>query len=184
MRSCTSAMNSWKCDAALAHDRRLLEEQVHQHGLAAADLAVDVETFRRLNGLGLSQKPAEGARFFRGLAFVPQDQPLVVQRGDQRVHLGDQRGLSWVALDRSRRHEGFIAGPDRPSRGLSVEQRLVHGRGLPARGEKRKRRRPSALGGRGLRVQRAKVSGAPDLAITPSIAPPDARRRAATAPPG
>ena len=29
--------------AALAHHRAGLEEQVHQHGLAAADLAVDVE---------------------------------------------------------------------------------------------------------------------------------------------
>ena len=29
-------------NATLAHDRRCIEEQVHQHGLAAADVAIDV----------------------------------------------------------------------------------------------------------------------------------------------
>src|SRR5579883_1161700 len=30
---------------ALAHDRTRFEEEIHQHGLAAADLAVDIEAF-------------------------------------------------------------------------------------------------------------------------------------------
>ena len=33
--------------AALVRDRALLEEQIHQHGLAAADVAVDIEPARR-----------------------------------------------------------------------------------------------------------------------------------------
>ena len=49
-----------KMRAALVRDLRLLEEQVHQHGLAAADLAMDVEPMRR--GLVLvGKQPAEQA---------------------------------------------------------------------------------------------------------------------------
>ncbi len=33
--------------AALAHDRARLEEQIHQHGLAASDIAVDVKALDR-----------------------------------------------------------------------------------------------------------------------------------------
>ena len=35
--------------AALADHRVRLEEQIHHHGLAAADVAVDVKAFHRLN---------------------------------------------------------------------------------------------------------------------------------------
>ena len=46
--------------APLAPDRRGLEEQVHQHGLAAADLAVDVESLDRLLlALAGAEQPAE-----------------------------------------------------------------------------------------------------------------------------
>ena len=47
MRSCTSAMNSWKCRRSFGANRRKLEEQVRQHRLAAADGAIDIETARR-----------------------------------------------------------------------------------------------------------------------------------------
>ena len=40
-------MNSWKCTRRLRCDRARFEEQIHQHRLAAADLAVDVETLDR-----------------------------------------------------------------------------------------------------------------------------------------
>src|SRR3546814_7844440 len=35
-------------DAALALDRRMLEEQVHQHRLAASDRTMDVQSLRRI----------------------------------------------------------------------------------------------------------------------------------------
>src|SRR5260370_18155302 len=53
-------------NAALAHDRRGLEEQIHQHGLAATDLAVDVEALDHIwFALTRSEQPAERARFTR-----------------------------------------------------------------------------------------------------------------------
>ena len=45
-------------DAALGHGGGEREELVHQHGLAAADLAVDVEPARR--GVARAEEPAEG----------------------------------------------------------------------------------------------------------------------------
>ncbi len=47
-------------NAPLALDRRGLEEEVHQHGLAAADLAVNVESLDRLLlALAGAEQPAE-----------------------------------------------------------------------------------------------------------------------------
>jgi len=57
-----------KMDAALAYDRRRGEEQIHQHGLAAADIAEDVETLDRLR-LAHSEQPAEGGRLARETAL-------------------------------------------------------------------------------------------------------------------
>src|SRR5262249_56873095 len=48
-----------KMDAALAYDRRRGGEQIHQHGLAAADVAEDVKTLDRLR-LAHSEQPAQG----------------------------------------------------------------------------------------------------------------------------
>src|SRR5690606_7949439 len=47
--------------AALAHDGRSFEEEVHQHGLAAADIAPEIKPLRRNGGLPCHQ-PAERAR--------------------------------------------------------------------------------------------------------------------------
>ena len=51
-------MNSWKCARRLCSTGLVLKEQVHQHGLAAADLAVDVEPARRRLVL-VGKQPAE-----------------------------------------------------------------------------------------------------------------------------
>ena len=49
--------------AALALHRTCREEQIHQHGLAAADLAVDVETLdRRQRAFASGKQPAERRR--------------------------------------------------------------------------------------------------------------------------
>ena len=57
-----------KMRAALAHHRACFEEQIHQHGLAAADVAVDVEALeRRL--LAVAEQPAERRRFARQAMF-------------------------------------------------------------------------------------------------------------------
>ena len=46
--------------------RACLEEQIHQHGLAAADFAVDVESLqRRLLFVARRKQPAERRRFAR-----------------------------------------------------------------------------------------------------------------------
>ena len=46
--------------AALVLDRALLKEQIHQHGLAAADLAMNVKPARRRLAL-VAEQPAEQA---------------------------------------------------------------------------------------------------------------------------
>ena len=78
--------------AALAQHRARLEEQIHQHGLAAADLAVDVKALdRRLLVLAAAEQPAERGRFARqAILDDPRFQPR------QPVDDGELRG---VALD-------------------------------------------------------------------------------------
>jgi len=52
--------------AALTHDGTCFEEQVHQHRLAAADVAIDVKTLERLFAfLAVAEQPAERRRFPR-----------------------------------------------------------------------------------------------------------------------
>jgi hypothetical protein len=49
-----------KMNASFAHDRTGLKEQIHQHGLAAADFAVNVQTFERRPGvLALPEQPTK-----------------------------------------------------------------------------------------------------------------------------
>ena len=80
--------------APLAPDRRGLEEQVHQHGLAAADLAVDVEPLDRLLlALAGAEQPAERRRFAR--------QPMLAQPPFQLAQEIDRARLRGVALDLS-----------------------------------------------------------------------------------
>ena len=53
-------MNSWKWARRLCSTGLRLEKQVHQHGLAAADVAVNVEAARRRAVL-VGKQPAEQA---------------------------------------------------------------------------------------------------------------------------
>ena len=52
--------------AALVTDRARLEEQIHQHGLAAADLAVDVKPLDLVRLLAVAEQPAEQSALARG----------------------------------------------------------------------------------------------------------------------
>ena len=91
--------------AALAHDRRRREEQIHQHGLAAADVAEDVETLDRLLlALARAEHPAERGGFAREAMLG--DPPLELRE------LVDDRLLGGVALDLSGGDEGRILRGD------------------------------------------------------------------------
>ena len=78
--------------AALVRDRALLKEQIHQHGLAAPDFAVDVEAARRRLVL-VGEQPAQ--------------QALLAQRlvaGEPRLEVGEGLGgrrLRGIGLDRA-----------------------------------------------------------------------------------
>ena len=81
-----------KMRAALAHDRARLEEQIHQHRLAAADIAVDVETLDRGSALlAAGEQPAERRGFARQTIFRDS-------RFEPRQHVDDVQ-LRVVALD-------------------------------------------------------------------------------------
>ena len=74
-------------NAAFAHDRAGLEEEVHEHGLATADLAIDVEAFERLTSLfALSEQPAERRRLAR--------QPVLIDPSFKRSELARQDCLA------------------------------------------------------------------------------------------
>ena len=78
--------------AALAHDRRRREEQIHQHGLAAADLTEDVET---PDVLGRARAGAEQPAERRRLAREPMlGNPLFESR-----QVRDDGLLGAVAFD-------------------------------------------------------------------------------------
>src|SRR5690606_7861791 len=69
-----------------------LEEHVHQHGLAAADVAVDVEASNRFAWfLSLAEKPPKRARLAR--------HPLFLDAVDQRVQFPDDLLLRRIACD-------------------------------------------------------------------------------------
>ena len=87
--------------AALVHDRAVLEEQIHQHGLAAADFAVNVEAARRRLVL-VGEQPAEQALLAQRLVAR---KPL--------LEVGECLGgllLRGVGLDRAGGHEGSDNG--------------------------------------------------------------------------
>src|SRR5262249_40941357 len=76
-------------------------EEVHQHGLAASDLAVEVKSPHRL-GLVVAEQPADRSRAPR--------QPM---RRKPRLEVGqldDDRFLRRVALDLSGGNEGRVTG--------------------------------------------------------------------------
>src|SRR5260370_37633133 len=88
-----------KMDAALANDRGRREEQIHQHGLAAADVAENVETLDRLR-LARSEQPAQGGRLMGettlGASLFAMRQPV------------DDSLLAAVALDLPSRNSRTI----------------------------------------------------------------------------
>src|SRR5262249_19763042 len=60
-----------KMSAALAHDRARAKEQVHEHGLAAADVAENVEPLRRTVAVVAPEQPSKRRRLAR--------QPLLLE---------------------------------------------------------------------------------------------------------
>ena len=108
-------------DAALALHRAGLEEQVHQHGLAAPDLAVDVKPFQRRAGLlAAAEQPAERGRFAR--------QPMAVDAPFERGQLLREHGLAGIGLDFSGGDKGRVARAE----GFGHETNCGPGRGETA----------------------------------------------------
>src|SRR6185437_5622372 len=90
---------------ALARHRARLKKQIHQHGLAAADLAVNVESFDwRQRARAFGKQPAERRRFSR--EPVLQD-----ARFEPRQPLDDIE-LRGVALDQLRGDAGLVLRGD------------------------------------------------------------------------
>src|ERR1700674_1159726 len=54
-----------KMRAVLAADRARLEEKVHEHGLAAPDIAVEINSLERCPALPATEQPSEGRGFTR-----------------------------------------------------------------------------------------------------------------------
>ena len=93
-----------KVRAAPALHRAHVVEQVHQHGLAAADLAVDVESLDRVLAFVAAEQPAE----LRGLAReTVAREPLL----EPRQPRGDGK-LRRIALDLPRVDQGVVAFND------------------------------------------------------------------------
>ena len=91
--------------ATFAHHRTCLEKQIHQHGLAAPDIAVDVEALDpRLPGFAAAEQPAQRRRFARQSIF---DKPRLKPR--QPVDDGELRD---VALDFARGDAGGVSRCD------------------------------------------------------------------------
>ena len=87
--------------AALVLDLALLEEQIHQHGLAAPDFAVNIKAARRGTVL-VGKQPAQQP--------LPACRPVVRKPLVKRSKgFGDLR-LRGVGLDRAGRHQRLIMG--------------------------------------------------------------------------
>ena len=130
-----------KVGAALADDRACLEEQVHQHGLAAADVAEDVEAFDRLAVIAAAEQPADRLRpprgAMRGDALLQRDQPrqqallrpvaLELLGGDETFV--EFEGRTWIGIAR----EGWRDGAtDRAWAGGRQAQLPAPAGGMPA----------------------------------------------------
>jgi hypothetical protein len=94
--------------AAFVLDRALLEKHVHQHGLAAADLTMNIETARRRLVL-VRKQPAEQALLADRLVAR---KPLL--QGGEGLRGMRLRG---IGLNRAGRDEGLIMGVERGGRG-------------------------------------------------------------------
>ena len=93
-------------DAALAQHRRGLEEQVHEHGLAAPDIAIKVEAFVQVVALLTpgGKQPAERV----GLAA----QAMLAQPFIQRAEECQQLLLRRITLDLAGGNQHLVAGSD------------------------------------------------------------------------
>src|SRR5712664_872475 len=90
--------------AALVHDQALLKKHIHQHGLAAPDVAVDIEAARRRLVL-VREQPAKQALLTQGLVAR---KPL----REAREGFGGF-GLRGVGFKRAGGDEGLIMGVER-----------------------------------------------------------------------
>src|SRR6266851_4031560 len=93
-----------KMRAALVLDLAVLEKQIHQHGLAAPDIAMNIKPARRRTVL-VGKQPAQQALLAQGL--VAREPPLEVREGVSGLRL---RG---VGLDRAGCDESVIMGAER-----------------------------------------------------------------------
>jgi len=90
-----------KMRSAFANDWARLEEQVHQHGLAAADLAENVEALDRiLAALACAKQPAERGRF--------ACKPMFAQPPIKRVKLPKDCLLGDIPFDLAGRDAGRV----------------------------------------------------------------------------
>ena len=104
------AHESVEMHAALAGHQRALEEQVHQHGLAAPDLAMDVKAARRFGFFG-EQARQEGAGLLAGRQFGRE---VVERAGDLALR---RVGLEVTGPDPGlKRFENQIRHPIAPLR--------------------------------------------------------------------
>jgi len=95
--------------AALARDLTMLKEQIHQHGLAATDLAMNIEAaWRRflLVGKQPAQQPCPAHR--------PVGREPLLEGGKRR----DGCGLRGVGFDRAGVDERLIFGAERGGRSM------------------------------------------------------------------
>src|SRR5207249_295885 len=98
--------------AAPALDRERGVEQIHQHGLAATDFAVEVEAFdRSAVARTVAEQPAERGRFLR--------QPMLREPRLERGKLGDDAFLARIVLDLARCYERAITLADDADHGES-----------------------------------------------------------------
>ena len=94
-----------KMRSALANDWARLEEQVHQHGLAAADLAENVEPLDRiLAALPRAEQPAERGRF--------ACKPMFAQPPIKRVKFPKDCLLGDIPFDLAGRDAGRVKAFD------------------------------------------------------------------------
>ena len=85
---------------SLADDRVRLEKQVHQHGLAAADIAVDVEALDRVGAVAAGKQPAH--------RIDPPGRAMRANPLFQRLETQQQPLLGAVALELLGRHQVFV----------------------------------------------------------------------------
>src|SRR5262249_44732697 len=137
-------------DATLAHHSRCCEEHVHQHGLAATNIAEDVKALHRLS-LARSKQPAQRGRLAR--------EPPLGKRVFTLREAINNRLLGIVAFDLSSGYLRRILRRD--GSGHEVKERSVEGL---RRIEGWQRQPQAALRGRSIaqrRLREAPSTGAP-----------------------